>query len=218
MRVRELFFVIFLNKLQQYSKDTLLKIAKLIPDRRNDVILRHYNYLLEFANANMVKNNITKLIGLIHMCYGWMPTMYKKSDIFRYDDDNFVSKIRKNIKEGSINKEFLDDLVKITNNSIVGGSKLLHFCNPEMYAIYDSKVFDSIVGNKKSSGVNNIDYFISYTNKVREWKKDVHFINELRNVLAKKFSEIAKYSDLRCIEICFYYSSLAKTKKNLVNG
>ena len=198
----------FSNKLQSFPKELLLKNAKKVPDLSKNVIYKHYAYLIEFAKKNTYNKSIIELIGLIHMCYGWMPTMFKKSDISLYNDEEFVNDIWKNIDNGSIENEFLRKLIKITNNSIIGGSKLLHFCNPNKYAIYDTKVCSSIMKGKISPDrANNINYFINYMEKIIEWSTDKDFINDLRRALINKNPDVNMVSDLRCIEMCFYFSS-----------
>ena len=173
----------FIKILQQYPKNEILEKSKKIPDLSKDVVFNHYIYLLEFVN-NIQKNNITDLIGLIHMCYGWMPTMYKKSNISLYSNKELINDLWQNVKEGSLDEKYLKTLKTISNNSIKGSSKLLHFCNPEMYAIYDTRVFNSIVGRKQSdTTVNNIDYFIYYIKTLREWSKDKDFISKIKNIL-----------------------------------
>ena len=155
----------------------------------------------------MCKNNINELIGLIHMCYGWMPTMYKKSDTSLYKDNELIKKIWDKIKEGSLDSVFLNNLKRITNNSIIGTSKLLHFCNPKMYAIYDSKIYCCISGNTTTGNYNNVDYYISYMKKMKEWEEDKIFIKKLREILSNNNPRIVEFSDLRCIEMCFYYNN-----------
>ena len=197
----------FYNELHKLSKDEILNNAKYIPDLRNDLICKHYIYLLDFTK-NISKNSIIDLIGLIHMCYGWMPTMYDNSDVSIYEDNLLIKSIWENINIGSLDNVFLGNIKKISNNSIVGGSKLLHFCNPEMYAIYDSRVYSSILGKETSYNVNNIENFYSYTNRLRELKKDGSFILELRKNLRNKLNDISVYTDLRCLEICFFYNKI----------
>ena len=198
----------FSNKLQSFPKELLLKNAKKVPDLSKNVIYKHCAYLIEFAKKNTYNKSIIELIGLIHMCYGWMPTMFKKSDISLYNDEEFVNNIWENIDNGSIENEFLRKLIKITNNSIIGGSKLLHFCKPDMYAIFDTKVCSLILGKKISPDrVNNINWFISYIKQIRKWSSDDFFINTLRSILINKNPDVNMVSDLRCIEMCFYFSS-----------
>ena len=87
----------FSKILHQYSKKDLLNIANNVPNLRDDIVCRHYIYLLEFAKNNP-KKTITDLIGLIHMCYSWMPTMYDNSDISLYNDNTLINDLWDNIK------------------------------------------------------------------------------------------------------------------------
>ena len=199
----------FSTMLHQYSKDDFLNNAKNVPDLRNDIVCSHYIYLLEFAKNNS-KKTISDLIGLIHMCYGWMPTMYDNSDISLYNDNTLINYLWDNIKNGSLENDFLGKLITIANNSIIGGSKLLHFCNPEMYAIYDSRVYSSIIKKKTKYNVimNDIEKYCSYIVKLKEIKEDKSFIFSLRKILKEKIHNINNYSDLRCLKFCFFYDRL----------
>ena len=52
-------------------------------------------------------------------------------------------------KSGNLlNSEELEIVKKCVNNSLVGTSKLLHFINPSIYAIWDSKIFRNITEKK----------------------------------------------------------------------
>lgn len=195
----------FLNNLDKISKDNILEKAKNVPNLDNNIVFNHYIYLLEFTKESICENNLVELIGLIHMCYGWMPTMYDDSNISLYKNNEFINDIWKNINSGSLDIFFLNKLKTITNNSIVGASKLLHFCNPQMYAIYDSRIYCSVSNNRTTTGVNNVNYFIEYIKKSRELVKDLKFVNNLREILINKNPVITNFSDLRCIEMCFFY-------------
>ena len=97
------------------------------------------------------------VLALAHAVYGWMPTILKN-----YQLDVLASmpvlRIRtvENIG-GAI--ELLDDWLPSrppVNNSWVGASKMLHFLNPDVFPIWDSRVAmrfemkaSSLYGNRK---------------------------------------------------------------------
>ena len=71
----------------------------------------------------------------------------------------FVNKV----KSGDIEMDNLElyaqdfeNLRVLTNNSYVGMSKVLHFINPELFCIYDSRVLAKI---KKITGIKKITFF-----------------------------------------------------------
>lgn len=88
-----------------------------------------------------------------------MPTIL---NLKKYENDTDSSEvnledevvlINKAKKGESLDEKELDLLKRRINNSMVGLSKLLHFINPEQYAIWDSKIYRCIRGNKTASGI-----------------------------------------------------------------
>ena len=106
------------------------------------------------------------------MIYGWMPTALRFYGGKSLSQEEFV-KLRKKLSEmqtwgedhfdgvlpdgGDASKsdegieESLLLLQSVTNGSIVGMSKLLHFINPKLFPIYDSNIAE-VVGEVKDVG------------------------------------------------------------------
>jgi hypothetical protein len=93
--------------------------------------------------------DIHDIIVGAHMAYGWMPTMLKISLLIDdIDQSEFIVDAMNKVKQGYILE--IDDLIKaskVINNSIIGTSKILHFINPNIYAIWDSRVCKFIYNN-----------------------------------------------------------------------
>lgn len=93
----------------------------------------------------------------VFMVYGWMPTTLRFNMGCLLEEDGY-SEIRKFlldlqridvasnldllVDEKSV--KFFERLKEIANNSVVGMSKLLHFVNPDIFPIYDSKIGDLV--------------------------------------------------------------------------
>jgi hypothetical protein len=112
---------------------------------RDDPFRHSYREFLAFfaQKTALSANDVT--IGA-YASYGWMPTMLKR---FGVQGLQGVVDIANRIKAGSFPTE--DDmtaLVGVMNNSIVGASKLLHFINPRICAIWDSRIFRFIQGRE----------------------------------------------------------------------
>ena len=84
-----------------------------------------------------------------HFVYGWMPTILKLNlKIEGVEQNNFIVDMANLVKRGErIAEENIIRLSKVINNSIVGTSKVLHFINPNIYAIWDSRVCEFIYNN-----------------------------------------------------------------------
>jgi hypothetical protein len=132
-------------------------------DLNNKLFKSYYKSYPEFLKYfNNLKGPLTihNLIIGINFTYSWMPTIFKfGSD--RYDD---ALKILNNAKNGIPPDEGeLNVLKKFLNNSLVGTSKLLHFINPEEFAIWDSKVYYYLTGKKQTNKkIGDCNIYLSY--------------------------------------------------------
>lgn len=126
-------------------------------DIKNDYIsypefLKYFNNLTTITKHNLI-------IG-INFTYGWMPT------ILNFRSDNFINAITilNNAKKGvkpTVNQ--LDILKGLFNNSLVGTSKLLHFINPNIFAIWDSRVFRYLTNKEPYySRIQDCNTYFSY--------------------------------------------------------
>lgn len=123
----------------------------------------HKSYI-HFVNYFSGRNVITEqdLIIGANFTYGWMPTM------LNFKSNNFqpaVAALNKAKGAHRISNEDLIILKTLINNSLVGASKLLHFVNPNEYAIWDSRVCHFLTG--KSYKVENTDLFWAYLDLCR---------------------------------------------------
>lgn len=99
------------------------------------------------------------LIIAANFTYGWMPTILEfKSDEF----DLAMSIVNKAKQSKRISDEELLVLKKLMNNSIVGVSKILHFINPNVYAIWDSRVCNFLTGKAHAYKVQKSGLFWAY--------------------------------------------------------
>lgn len=101
----------------------------------------------EFVKYFADRETITKheLIIGINFIYGWMPTIFD----FRSMKFDEAIIILNNAKKGIIpTLEELQLLKALFNNSLVGTTKLLHFINPELFAIWDSRVYRYLTGEE----------------------------------------------------------------------
>jgi hypothetical protein len=74
-----------------------------------------------------------------HFTYGWMPTMLKLRNTNFEQAAIILTQVK---QQHDITDSDLSFLIQLVNNSLVGVSKLLHFVDPERYAIWDSRVAD----------------------------------------------------------------------------
>lgn len=128
-----------------FQTPTLLSLEadaeQLQVDCVNTYLVSYPEFLAYFQNVATIEHHHV-VIGA-HFTYGWMPkilTLGKR-------DLNQAAELLNLIKSGnSIGIEGLRLLKEIINNSTVGLSKLLHFVNPHLYAIWDSHVAHYLLG------------------------------------------------------------------------
>jgi hypothetical protein len=76
------------------------------------------------------------------------------------------------------------NLLKSTfNNSLVGTSKLLHFINPEIYPIWDSRVYRYLTNSEPyHNRIGDTSSFLQYVEWVRIITQHPNFNNAIRTV------------------------------------
>lgn len=161
-----------------------------------------YPYFLKF----FIKEYITLddiVIG-ISFVYSWMPTILKSIDL--KDEKTLVDLINRAKRGEELSIKDLEYLKSVFNNSLVSTSKLLHFVNPEKFAIWDSKVYRSIF-NEESHGykVEKPETYLRYLALLHELKQDMNF-NKFHSLVNKKVGY--DVSAIRALEIGFFYKKL----------
>ncbi len=150
------------------------------------------NYFKKIKDRNEDINKEDLIIG-INFTYGWMPTIFKfksNSSDYPFDFDHPLA-ILNAVQQGrDIGFNEFNILKSLFNNSIVGTSKLLHFINPELYAIWDSRVCRYITGKQKvyEYQVNNTQYFQEYLKAVRFLSVDPRFYNGVYHSFCEKLN------------------------------
>jgi len=83
-------------------------------------------------------------------------------------------------------------------------SKLLHFINPEVYAIWDSRVCNFLTGKSHKQKVEKLDLYLSYLDLCIRIKTDPEF-----SKIHRKFEEKVGYklSPMRTVEQIMFISS-----------
>jgi hypothetical protein len=168
-------------------------------DRKSD----HTSYREFVAYFNSLKEiNIHNMIIGINFVYGWMPTIFE----FKKDDDksfNDTLQLLNKVKnETLLNANELELLKSLFNNSLVGTSKLLHFICPELYPIWDSRVYYYLTGNKAyAHSIGNCETYFQYQNLCRELVKHPDYDN-----IHKQIEKHIEYriTRLRSIELIMY--------------
>ena len=132
---------------------------------------KSYYYFVNYFSEIKQISEQDLVIGA-NFTYGWMPTIMN----FKSDDFQLAVTILNKAKgiERISNEDIL--LLKgLINNSLVGVSKLLHFINPDVYAIWDSRVCNFLTGKTHKYKVETPNLFWSYLDLCKRVSLDPAF-------------------------------------------
>jgi len=134
------------NDMVQYDKvarNLFSLIDKVAIDRSDRYIVSYY-YLApgpaQISNPDAVLD-LSTFYRMVHMAYGWMPrivTIYNEV----CDLKTFLSEIEEDQRSpyDTLDRDQIDTLSQLIDNSKSGMSKFLHFWQPDKYPIWDRKV------------------------------------------------------------------------------
>jgi hypothetical protein len=147
-------------------------------------------------------------VALLHMVYGWMPTMLRAIEPHTPAQRlQLLAHLQKVKTGGLLTTAELTEVQRFANRSVVGASKLLHVLNPANYVIWDSRVAEVFLW----SGVtlvaySTIDRYVEYLDALRQWGKNPGVIYECA-ALRQLNPMLAGASDLRLIELVLFCKS-----------
>jgi len=111
-----------------------------------------------------------------HMVYGWMPTILEIHVTESLSLLDGVSLLHKARTQGQLSCSELQQLAQLVNRSVVGASKLLHFVNPEAFAIWDSRIYRFIYEQAPHQNrVNNAAAYERYLMLLQQLRQDERF-------------------------------------------
>ena len=170
--------------------------------RKSDYI-SYTEFLKYFSDLKTITQH--NLIIGINFTYGWMPT------IFNFRSENFeeVLHILNNVKKGNdVNIDNLILLKGFFNNSLVGTTKILHFINPDKFAIWDSRVYRYLTNQEPNQNrIGNCNTYLDYLIFCKYLIKENGF-NSLKKKIERKVSY--SMSDFRVVELIMYSKGAKK--------
>jgi hypothetical protein len=159
-----------------------------------------HNSYKEFVEFFKTDGEITKhkfIIGA-YFTYGWMPTMLNLED-----DLSAAVKVANKAKNGElIPDEEMESLACAVNGSFVGASKLLHFINPHVYSIWDSRVYRYLYDEPPYQyRLESMKKYREYLSLVKKIEKDTR-CNQLVDNVSSSIGY--KISSNRAAELVMY--------------
>lgn len=202
-------------------------------DLQRDAYGDSYRALIKLAAASSDDLQHDAARSLACAVYGWMPTILKKSEIEEIDSVSPLKKIKaiKYWEEAEIFLSKIGDVAPI-NGSWVGTSKFLHFLNPAIFPIWDSRVavsFHSKMAEKAKAAINrneklrplHLNHFCNRKDHYLEYMKfmieSAQSSSDWVDVMQKKIKMKDEHlpTKLRCLELAFFnrYSSTVTLEK-----
>jgi hypothetical protein len=183
--------------------------AKFFSDGSNFEVKRVSDYISypEFLKyfsdlKTLTRHNLT--IG-INFTYGWMPTIFD----FRSDKFDEALYVLNEVKDGG--QPTTDDLSLLKglfNNSLVGTTKLLHFINPNKFAIWDSRVYRYLTGKEPHENrIGNGFTYLEYLTFCKYLTEQTEFYALKKNMEMKVGYDMTSF---RIVELVMYSSGARK--------
>jgi hypothetical protein len=177
----------------------------------NDSYIESYSEFINyFKNIDWIEKH--HLVIASHFVYGWMPT------IIQLDTKNIdeVLATLNGVKAGHyVTENQLEIIKQCVNNSMVGTSKLLHFINPELYAIWDSRIFRYLTGKKSSYGIDKPKAYLKYLEGMKEIANHKDY-RSLHFAIERNFKY--EISPMRAIEILMFETDRERQRKKNNNS
>lgn len=156
-------------------------------------------------------------LGLACATYGWMPTILRSFSPENFNAKNPISTIKclSSVKDAKEFVEKINDPAPI-NDSWVGTSKFLHFLNPDLFPIWDSKVAKNFSKiwikwhNNQNGNEPSLQYFLNKKIYYLQYFDFIHReVPESRSwlhAISKETQERHHYtpSKVRCLELMLF--------------
>ena len=190
----------------------MVSIEQIIGDEKNVILRPTDSYLFSYPEfvsyfANLETITRHSLIIGAHFTYGWMPRILSLRFDTKEPEEAFaiaVAMLNEAKRGVLISEKQLRFLKHLVNNSVVGPSKLLHFINPHLYAIWDSRVCGYLSARSSHRyKVDEVADYFAYLDNCEEITRDKRFEQVHRSMNGKIGYAVTAY---RALELVMYAS------------
>jgi len=179
-----------------------------INEQMNDARVQEGFQEIVSATARRPVLDWIEAVALLHMVYGWMPTMLRRTDLESPEDRVKLVRLLNEVKAGHLlSSNELAHVMRFANRSIVGASKLLHILNPNDYAIWDSRVADVFLWEGATRATfARIERYEEYLSSLRQWAINP-CVTKKCELIRRSNKKLAGTSNLRLIELVLFLKS-----------
>lgn len=197
------------RRLHQMTHKRWLKLAqsnKVLSRIASDNGMDDFQAIIR-AVARCKKLDWDEAVAILHMVYGWMPTMLRKIEMSSPDErESLIATLRKAKSGRALTTYELEEVQRFSNRSIIGASKLLHVICPESYPIWDSRVAQEFLWRGVSQGTfSQLQRYVDYVSELHEWLKEPEVIAECSAIRCLN-PALSEAGNLRLIELVLFRS------------
>jgi len=169
--------------------------------------IRAYPHIMASLKSRKVLDE-QDFVCAAHMVYGWMPTILEIHADESLSVSQGVALLNKARAEGCLSEVEIGQLARLVNRSVVGASKLLHFVNPEAFAIWDSRIYRFMhLKVPHQYRVNNAAEYGKYLGRLQQLRKDDRFVGFHQSVNEKMGYAV---SGLRALEVVMFVNGVER--------
>jgi hypothetical protein len=181
-------------------ENLIIEAEKFEIENKSDLI--SYPEFIQYFKSISEINKHNLVIG-INFTYGWMPTIFDFRTTEIEKNIDLTVKILNRAKKGEdLETKDFELLKSLLNNSLVGSTKLLHFINPEKYAIWDSRVFRFLHNQEPYDyRIGNIQNYIEYQKLLQKLVAEERF-SEFYQLISSKLEY--KPTNFRALELIMF--------------
>ncbi len=146
----------------------------------------------------------------VHIAYGWMPTIARPATMLtilrtRREELLEILNAARSSTSPSLTSQDAALLKTFANNSSVGASKLLHFLNPSVYPIWDSRVARNFLWRTVARETyENIDRWRGYIETIWNWSGNPMVQNTCEELRVLNV-HLQTVSNTRLIELAMFH-------------
>ena len=189
--------------MKRVTFDQIARDEKAVTFQPDDSYLLSYREFIAYFAALDTITPHHLIIGA-HFAYGWMPTILelKNPNARLARAVSILNEAKRGVMAG---QDDLAHLAGLVNNSMVGASKLIHFVNPNLYAIWDSRVYRYINGQAPYQyQIGDPGNYLAYLANCCEIVADKRFKQLHISISAKVGYVVSPY---RAVELVMFMNS-----------
>ncbi len=195
------------NIIDNYEIESIIERVNMINLEGQNSYLKTYPYFINYFKEidNLEVKDV--VIG-ISFTYSWMPKILTIHEGNLEEIKDILNQIKNS--SVSIQESDLSKLKSMFNHSLVGTSKLLHFINPDKYAIWDSNIYKFFKNTKYANQdkLHSEAIYLKYLellNRLIEHKdfQEIHdvILSKIRTILSLNGYHMSK---LRVAELILF--------------